>query len=468
MGGISSFARALLGSRIGMVATLVVALIGTTTIGFAAATTTGAISACVNKGGEIRIIAPTVRTRSGGDDEEHPSNSCGKNEILLTWNMQGIPGATGATGATGPVGPKGDTGATGAKGDTGAAGAVGPTGPQGLAGAIGPTGPQGLDGAIGPQGSTGIAGANGTNGATGATGPQGPSGVAGPTGATGARGPAGPAGTAVASNPPAPYGGRFTLEFDGVSDAVVLSSFGGCYEKWLGIEYEDCTFSTRVLAQSVFGWLNDTVSGGNPRRDLTVNEINDVGVVASRTRIGGGFLSDFTVSDFDATSADWVTLSFTVVPSSIEALTSGVPKGVAGPSPLRRNHFSVVAGSTILSATARVVGIHLSAPKEPGTPVRGRLQFVPGTPSFEQLRLDVGGTSGGGATATYLSSWAGSVAAGAPDQRSIDVRIYDDAGVQGAVVHLLSVTPESALAPFPYASGLRSMTLQETVFQLAR
>lgn len=170
-----------------MVVTLVAALIGTTTVGFAAATTAGAISACVNKGGELRIIAPTASTRPGGD-EEHPGDHCGRNETLITWSTQGGAGATGPTGATGATGPQGLVGPAGAKGDTGAqgpAGLDGATGPQGGAGATGPQGPQGAVGATGPQGPQGAAGA------TGPQGPAGVDGVAGPTGATGATGATG-------------------------------------------------------------------------------------------------------------------------------------------------------------------------------------------------------------------------------------------------------------------------------------
>ena len=164
-GFFSSFARALLGSRIGMTLTLVAALVGTTSIGFAAATTAGVIYACVNNSsGTIKIVAA--------------GETCPTNWTALSWSDQGSAGATGATGATGPAG------ATGATGATGPAGATGPTGAAGATGAVGATGPAGPTGATGAQGPTGATGAQGTKGDTGA---------AGATGATGATGPAGTA-----------------------------------------------------------------------------------------------------------------------------------------------------------------------------------------------------------------------------------------------------------------------------------
>src|SRR5258706_16124406 len=100
LGFLSSFARGFLGSRIGMTMTLVIALVGTTTIGFAAATTAGVINACVNNNsGTVKIVGAT--------------DTCPPNWTALSWSDQGSAGATGATGATGPTGPAGGTGATG-------------------------------------------------------------------------------------------------------------------------------------------------------------------------------------------------------------------------------------------------------------------------------------------------------------------------------------------------------------------
>ena len=142
--------------RLALAMTMVAAIIATSSVGIAAAVTTGLIYACVNNNsGTIKIVSATT--------------TCAYNEIQLVWNADGVTGATGATGATG---------------STGATGPTGQTGPTGAAGATGETGP------IGPTGATGTSGATGARGATGATGANGATGATGGTGATGATGPA--------------------------------------------------------------------------------------------------------------------------------------------------------------------------------------------------------------------------------------------------------------------------------------
>src|SRR5258705_7656221 len=153
---LNSLVRGLLASKPGMVVTLVAAIVGATTLGVAGAASTGLISACVsNSNGAVRIITPGSAPRGDGNDEHGEGRSpsgCSKNETLLTWNVQGLPGVGGATGATGA---QGATGATGASGATGATGATGQTGSKGDTGAIGPTGAKGDTGATGPTGASG-------------------------------------------------------------------------------------------------------------------------------------------------------------------------------------------------------------------------------------------------------------------------------------------------------------------------
>ena len=116
--------RAFLRSRVAMTVAMVAAIVGTTAMGFAAATTAGVIYGCVNNAsGMVKIV--------GADD------ACPPNWTALSWSQQGGGGEVGATGATGPTGPTGPSGATGP---------VGPTGATGANGATGATGPGGLSG----------------------------------------------------------------------------------------------------------------------------------------------------------------------------------------------------------------------------------------------------------------------------------------------------------------------------------
>ena len=89
--------------RPALVIVFVAALIGATTVGFAAATTAGVIYACVNNSsGTIHVVSATT--------------ACANNEVALSWNTEGPQGATGPTGPTGPTGLTGPTGATGPSG----------------------------------------------------------------------------------------------------------------------------------------------------------------------------------------------------------------------------------------------------------------------------------------------------------------------------------------------------------------
>src|SRR5208282_3340156 len=99
----------------------------------------------------------------------HSSADCRRDELFISWNIQGPVGPTGPAGPTGKTGP---------------AGPAGPVGPAGAAGATGPAGPAGAQGPAGPAGPAGP------------TGPSGPEGLVGPAGPTGPTGPAGPAGPA--------------------------------------------------------------------------------------------------------------------------------------------------------------------------------------------------------------------------------------------------------------------------------
>lgn len=444
MGSLKSFVRGLLSSKPGMVITLVAALIGTTTIGLASVAATGIIEACVNdSSGTIKIVSATT--------------PCSNNEIRLVWNREGLAGATGATGPTGATGAQGPAGATGATGATGASGA---DGASGAAGATGPTGPQGPAGPAGPTGATGAAGASGANGATGATGPQ------------GIQGPAGPAGGGQPSAPPQPYtapqNGFFFLEFAGVSGRVQLNSFAGCFDKQLGLEYEDCYFAISRESQPVMEWLNDTVAGANLRRDLTVNVMRQDGTVASRIEIGNGFLSDFGVAELDAgTTGAPLLISFVVVPDSLQSVSGGSASSSPGQGVnFRRDLFQLVIDDTVLGGTIGIRGVHLSAPKIPAAAgASPRQLFVPGTPSFDEIEIEVVGSGAAGtASAQYLNAWAAQIVQGENDVRDARIRLLNSALSEIGAVDLIGLIPLGDLEPFA-VNNRRSIRLSQDRFE---
>ncbi len=128
----------------------------------------GEIHACVNPGGQPRIVG------NPGD--------CKSQETPLTWNIMGPQGEQGPPGPQGEQGLPGPEGPAGPKGDTGDTGPMGPAGPKGDTGdtgPIGPAGPKGDTGDTGPQGEQGLPGPQGEQGPAGPQGEQGPIGPPG-------------------------------------------------------------------------------------------------------------------------------------------------------------------------------------------------------------------------------------------------------------------------------------------------
>ncbi len=80
----------------------------------------GVIHGCYSKASSTSTPPGSLRVIDTGLGQ-----SCGLNEVALSWNQQGVKGATGPQGPLGPAGPQGSPGPPGQKG------ATGPTGPSG-------------------------------------------------------------------------------------------------------------------------------------------------------------------------------------------------------------------------------------------------------------------------------------------------------------------------------------------------
>jgi hypothetical protein len=102
--------------------------------------TLGALGAgaALADGSPTFIASDTITAchKSSGKDLRVVSDAskCRRSERVLSWNVQGPPGAAGPAGAVGPAGPAGPAGPIGP---------AGPRGPEGDAGPGGPAGPQG-------------------------------------------------------------------------------------------------------------------------------------------------------------------------------------------------------------------------------------------------------------------------------------------------------------------------------------
>ena len=106
----------------------------------------GVIHVCYRtSNGSLRVIDTAVE-------------SCGGNELPLSFNQSGPEGPQGPAGPQGPQGVPGPVGPQGVPGPLGPQGPQGLTGPQGPQGPVGPQGPQGIQGPAGPQGPQGESG----------------------------------------------------------------------------------------------------------------------------------------------------------------------------------------------------------------------------------------------------------------------------------------------------------------------
>jgi hypothetical protein len=247
--------------------------------------------------------------------------------------------------------------------------------------------------------------------------------------------------------PPLPYdpnGGGFYLEIDG-GGSVPLTAFAGCYDKILGMEYEDCYFTTGVLAAPVIEWLHETLSGNGPRRTATVFHVDQTLQILSRTDISQAFLRDFSISDFDSADMSLGSISFVLVPGSIQVSTSNPagPGGSAGGLTFRKALFTLDIGGDV-AFVAAIRGMHMSVPKliQSGS---GRRLFVPGLPQFDNILIEVGQ---GGSFVAGLEQWVNDVVAGDATPRPGRVDLLNQSmAVVGSV--LLEGLVPLAFPPYP-------------------
>jgi hypothetical protein len=332
------------------------------------------------------LVAVSIPNSGWQTDIRTVSIASGNNDLSVTL----LPILT--AGPQGPPGPKGDTGETG---------------PQGPPGPKGDTGAQGIQGEPGPKGDTGDRGPQGLTGATGAQGPA---------------GPAGPIGF-LPSPPPLPYVGNFRLELEG--DRIPLEDFAGCFDKVVGVEYEDCYFTVRGLPEGgLQSWFNQSLLGVTLRPNLTVVQVDFAGTVMAAIEIHGGFLRELAVSNLVASQPNTPgSISFVVVP---DGLSNGSASGGSSspPIPFLTSNFRMQLNDIDASRTQAVSGIRASWAKNEVIIGAGtRRHFQPGPPAFDDIELAVGTSSG--STAADLDAWINQVGTGVPVERNGGIEILD-------------------------------------------
>ncbi|MFA5897518.1 MAG: PEGA domain-containing protein [Hyphomicrobium sp.] len=380
----------------------------------------------------------------------------GDNELVVTL----LPVVTsGAQGPPGPQGVQGPQGAPGPQGATGATGAQGPQGVPGAEGAAGPQGPPGPEGPQGKQGEQGIQGVKGDQGEPGLPGVQGPQGAAGQTGPVG---PAGPSGAALPAPPPVPYSGNFALSINGQAP-IALSEVAGCFDKVIGVEYEDCYLETAVMSPQLFTWFADSVDGSNPLRNLTLYQYNFNNQVTAQLDIQNGFMRELTVSDFAASAKATGKLRFVVVPRRLLVATPGTFGIITTQPTYLTANFVFVLPGVDGSRVAAINGLRASWPKVALPPNGTRREFLPGKPSYDEIQVEVALT---GTTAADLDSWVNQFALGTGTTRDGEIEARNATLTTViARVSLFGVSPRF-FTPFPADSGRRTITLHLDRFTL--
>ena len=382
------------------------------------------MSASVSVG--VHTVTVTIPNSGWNPESRTVTIATGNNDLSVTL----LPTLT-----SGPQGPKGD------KGDIGPGG---PAGPTGLTGATGPTGP------TGPKGDQGDKGEPGLNGA------QGEPGVQGPQGGPGLQGPAGPAGpVAVATTPPPTPDDMNSASFYlsiGANPPIPLSEVAGCFDKIIGVEYEDCYFSTRVLAPEVFAWLDDMATGNNLLRSLTLSRVDSSFQVTAQLAIADAFIRDFTVSDSDAVTNIHGTLRLVVVPRLIQVSPLGSLGSTRTTPTFRSYAFRVNIVGINGNSISAVRRLHASSPKVLQPAIGSRRVFMPGNPAFDDILVEM---SASGTTAADLDSWVNQVAIGTGTPRDGVIELLNTSlsTVVGSV-QLFDLLPIS-FPPFPALSTAR-------------
>jgi hypothetical protein len=264
-----------------------------------------------------------------------------------------------------------------------------------------------------------------------------------------------------------PYAGQFVLDIDGFSGTVALSSFAGCFDQFVGVLYADCVFEVQGLPGPVLSWFQESLDGGEARRNLTVRELDTSAGpsqhVITELAIGNAWITDFRVSDFDAAATGSGKLSFVVVPDS---LANHAPTDLTTtPSAPAFSPADFVLEIPDVDPTGLVAlsGFHLRRDRLPGTgPDPDRSYFRPDAQLFDDLTL-VAAQSRSPDTLADLTSWVDGLGHSANDHRDGVLTVRDGSQTSLAQIHLPRLTPFTGLS---LVGERRSITLVVESFDL--
>lgn len=271
--------------------------------------------------------------------------------------------------------------------------------------------------------------------------------------------------------PPPPYnpgdGGQFLLEVSGgtSNETIRLSAFAGCFDKVIGVEYEDCYFTTRPLSTAVAEWLTDMLTANNLHRNLTVTQVDITGAAVATLDIRDAFLREVRISDLDASDNSFGDVSFVVVPRQLESQAPGSVGNGTNLEFWRRSQFQVDIDGVDGGDAVAVRALRVSWPKVPA-PIGGgaRLEFQPGQPLFDDIVLEAAALRNGAVTNTVTDLEAWVAEAPTPLARAGVVNLLDDTRqVVLGHVDLFGLVPRS-FPTFPTGANRRSIILHADRF----
>ena len=304
--------------------------------------------------------------------------------------------------------------------------------------------------------------AKGPRGPAGEQGSQGPRGPAGPAGSTGAQGPPGPQGESAPEPPPTPYTGTFRLAIGGSTDHIPLAAtggFAGCFEKQVGVEYEDCYFKVEGLEPELVRWLDESLRGASSERDfsvLQVNPANTTQTVAS-INVQDAFLSEIRIDDQKASSAGFGSISFVAVPESVDRVVTGGFSNAATLTRFGASNFRFELEEASFNTVTAVKGLVMTAEKIPDAP-GGRVVYSRGPSTFHDFTVEFTNAT------TAFDFWADTVSSGQTDVRDGFLILQSVSNNEVDRLGLFGVRPERGPSAFPDANDRRFVELSLSSF----
>ena len=235
-----------------------------------------------------------------------------------------------------------------------------------------------------------------------------------------------------------------------------MLTFGGCFDKVPGIEYEDCYFTLRQTSPELLAWLDDARDGGNNRRNLQVYQFDELFNAVARMDIQNAFLREFRISDALAggSGKESLTFSIVVVPGLVDVdySNSSNPPGGGKSPPILSNNFRFDIDSVDEEGIGSVTGMRMWWPKLDRTLGHAiRREFMPGAMAVDNITITVS-TGGGHQTAQHLDQWMQQTAQGNASPRNAALTFFNLASPPQVVLEI-NMTGLVPLQFLPFGTG---------------